>query len=57
MRVPEMPITLEELREKLVEQVDEVALLELLSLTSEDIVDRFSDIIELKYEELIQEVV
>jgi hypothetical protein len=52
-----MNLTLEELKEKLIEQVDEVILLELLSLTSEDIVDRFEDIIELKYETLIQEVV
>lgn len=40
-------ITLEELKEKLM-QLDEVTLLEALELTSEDIVNRFSDLIESK---------
>ena len=40
-------MTLEELKQKLM-QLDEVTLLETLEITSEDIVHRFSDIIETK---------
>lgn len=45
-------ITLGELKEKLM-QLDEVTLMETLELTSSDLVDRFSDIIENKYDDLI----
>lgn len=44
-------LTIEELKEKLV-QVEEVTLLELLQLTSEDIVNRCGDLIEEQYETL-----
>lgn len=44
-------LTLEEIKEKL-KQVDEVSLLERLEISSEDIVDRFGDIIEDKADEL-----
>ena len=47
-------ITLQELKEKMT-QLDEVTLVETLQLTSEDLVNRCSDIIESKYEELIGE--
>lgn len=47
-------ITLVELKEKLA-QLDEVTLMETLELTSSDLVNRFSDIIENKYEDLIGE--
>ena len=47
-------ITLSELKEKLA-QLDEVTLVETLQLTSTDIVNRCSDLIESKYEELIGE--
>ncbi len=47
-------ITLPELKEKLA-QLDEVTVMETLQLTSEDLINRFSDIIESKYEELIGE--
>lgn len=40
-----MPLTLEEIKEEL-KKVNEVDLLEILDLTSEDLVDRFADIIE-----------
>ena len=40
-----MPITYEELREKL-RQVDEISLLELLDISSEELVERFQDRIE-----------
>lgn len=44
-------LTLEELKEKL-QQVDEVSLVEILDLTSEDIVNRCSDLIDKQYEKL-----
>jgi len=39
-------ITLKELQEKIIEQVDELDLIDLLNLTTEDIVYAFSDKIE-----------
>ncbi len=50
-----MNLTLVELKEKLM-QFDELDLIELLDLTSEDILDRFEDIVEDKYELLRKEV-
>lgn len=47
-------ITLDELKEKMM-RLDEVTLMETLELTSADLVNRFSDIIENKYEDLIGE--
>lgn len=44
-------ITLEELKERLM-MLDEVMLVERLQLTSEDIVNRFEDLIESNYNEL-----
>lgn len=41
--------TFEEICEKLT-QIDEISLLEILSISSEDIVDRFKDLIENKLE-------
>jgi len=41
--------TFEEICEKLI-QIDEISLLEILSISSEDIVDRFKDLIENKLE-------
>ena len=38
-------LTLEDIKDKL-KQLDEVTLLETLEITSEDLVDRFSDLIE-----------
>jgi len=49
-----MTLTLEDLKEKLVHE-DEVSLLEILEVNAEDIVERFEDKIELKYEELIED--
>ena len=46
-----MSLTIEELKEKL-QQLDEVSLIELLELTSEDIVNRCGDLIEEQYETL-----
>lgn len=52
----QMPITLEELKEKL-KSWDEVILLDALGLTSEDLLDRFDDIVEQKYDQLIAEYI
>lgn len=50
-----MALTFEELKEKL-ERLDEITLMELLGLTSEDIVNRFEDVIEYKQEYLRNEL-
>lgn len=44
-------LTLNDLCERL-KQIDEVSLLEVLQINSEDLVERFRDIIEDKYDEL-----
>jgi len=49
-----MTITNEELKEKL-KSIDEVSLLEKLEIYSDDIVDRFDDKIEDKWEQLVLE--
>ena len=43
--------TLDDLKDKL-KQLDEVTLMELLEITSEDLVDRFSDLIEKQQDSL-----
>jgi hypothetical protein len=50
-----MNITFEELKEKL-QSVDEVTLLELLEIRSDDIVDRFEDYIEEQQDKLMREI-
>jgi len=50
-----MNITFEELKEKL-KRVDEVALLELLEIRSEDIIERFDDFIEEQQDRLLREL-
>lgn len=50
-----MTYTLEELKEKLI-RFDEIILLELLEISSEEIINRFEDLIELNYEKLSKEV-
>ena len=49
-----MAITFHELKARL-KQIDEISLLEVLGLTSEDIVERCLDIIEDQYEILAKE--
>jgi hypothetical protein len=51
-----MPLTLEELKEKLAEQIDEITLLDMLGITSYDLVERFEDVIEDKFEKLEREI-
>lgn len=48
-------LTLAELIEKL-SVLDEVDILELLDLTSSDILDRFEDVVEDNYDKLIKEI-
>ena len=48
-------LTLPELKERL-KSLDEVLLLELLDIASEDLVETFSDIIENNYSRLLKEV-
>lgn len=50
-----MPLTINELSEKLATVYDEVSLLELLDINSFDIVNAFQDRIENRYEELCKE--
>ena len=50
-----MNVTFEELKEKL-KRVDEVALLELLEIRSEDIIERFDDFIEEQQDRLLREI-
>lgn len=47
-------ITLVDLADKL-RLIDEISLLEMLEITSEDLVDRFMDTIEEKYEDLVED--
>jgi len=51
-----MTLTLIELKEKIVEQWDEVDIIDALSLTTEDIVEAFSDRIEERKHLFIQEL-
>ncbi len=50
-----MEYTLEELKERL-KTFEETYLLELLQVTSEDLVDRFSDIIETRMDQFVSEL-
>jgi hypothetical protein len=50
-----MPLLLHEIKERLIE-LDEITLLELLNITSEDIVEQFSDRIEENADKLEKEV-
>jgi hypothetical protein len=48
-------LTIEELKERLM-QFNELDVVELLDLTSEDILDRFEDVVEDRYDILIKEI-
>ena len=50
-----MPLTIPEIKERL-KQLPELDLLELLEITSEELVERFSDLIEDKADTLEREV-
>jgi hypothetical protein len=49
-------MTLIELKEKIIQQFDEVDLIDLLGLTTEDLVNAFEDVIELKYQSILKEL-
>jgi hypothetical protein len=49
------PLTLQELQERL-KRLDEISLLELLDITSEEIVEMFVDRIENNFDQLMNEV-
>ena len=49
-----MSITYHELKERL-KQIDEISLMEILEISSEDLVDRFDDRIEQKYDILAED--
>ena len=51
-----MQLTLEELKELLADRLDEITLLELLNITSYDLVERFSDLVEDNYDKLQKEI-
>ena len=48
-------LTFNEVKERL-KSLDEITLLELLGITSEDIINRFDDVIEDKIDQLTQQV-
>ena len=48
-------LTLQEIKERLC-QYDELTLLEILDVSSEELVDRFEDIVEAQYETLVEEL-
>ena len=49
-----MALTIPELKEKLIEQVEEVDFIDFLGLTTEDLVNAFSDLIEDNPEKFIE---
>lgn len=52
-------LTINELKERLANEIDEVTLMEAMEITSDDLVERFTDIIERyfpKFNALVQEV-
>lgn len=48
-------LTINEVTERL-QRLDEVSILEVLDISSEDLVERFTDFIEIRYEELAEEL-
>lgn len=49
-------LTLQELKDKMSENLSEIDVMELLELTTEDLVERFSDKIEDKYEQIVNQL-
>ena len=49
-------LTLQELKDKMAENLSEIDVMELLELTTEDLVERFSDKIEDKYEQILNQL-
>ena len=55
MEKKKMSLTLLDITDRL-KQMDEVTLLEILEINSEQIIDRFADVIELKADELEEDL-
>lgn len=51
-----MALTLQEIKNKLAEQYDEVSILEILNIDSFDLVEAFIDRIEDNYDKLLQDL-
>lgn len=51
-----MALLLSELKEQLAARLDEITLLELLDVSSEDLVEQFEDVIEANFEKFAQAV-
>jgi hypothetical protein len=49
-------LTLQELKEKIVEQIDEVDFLDILGLTTKDLVEAFEDEIEEQFPKFLKEL-
>ena len=49
-------LTLQELKDKMKENLSEIDVMELLELTTEDLVERFPDKIEDKYEQILNQL-
>ena len=49
-------LSIEELKEKIVDQVDELDIIDLLGLTTHDIVNAFEDRVEELYHKIIKEL-
>ena len=50
-----MSLTLTELKERIAHECDEITILELLEINGEQLVERFSDEIEERFEQLCEE--
>jgi hypothetical protein len=55
MKTKKMTVLLEELKEKL-ERLDEVSLLELLNISSRDLINAFADVVEDNMDRFLKEV-
>ena len=51
-----MNLTIKELKEKIALEMDELEILEVLEITSSDLVDAFSDRIEERYEKFCEDL-
>ena len=51
-----MSLTLEELKEKIIETLDEVSILEILDIKAEELVERFEDKVEERINVLLSEL-
>ena len=51
-----MTVTLSELKQRLADELDEVTLLEVLDIKADEIVERFDDKIEAKFNKLVRDL-